>query len=67
VTAVLKSIPPSATRDRALFTLLYETGMRVSEALGVQYADLELMCGNALQQDYDEPVGSFYICGGWAK
>ncbi len=42
VTAVLKSIPPSATRDRALFTLLYETGMRVSEALGVQYADLEL-------------------------
>jgi len=42
VTAVLKSIPPSATRDRALFTLLYETGMRVSEALGVQYADLDL-------------------------
>lgn len=42
VRAVLKSIPPSATRDRALFTLLYETGMRVSEALGVQYADLDL-------------------------
>jgi site-specific recombinase XerD len=28
VRAVLQRIPSSATRDRALFTLLYETGMR---------------------------------------
>jgi site-specific recombinase XerD len=28
VCAVLQRIPSSATRDRALFTLLYETGMR---------------------------------------
>jgi len=42
VTAVLKAIPSTATRDRALFTLLYETGMRVGEALGVAVADLDL-------------------------
>lgn len=42
VALVLAAIPTSKTRDRALFTLLYETGMRVSEALGIQYADLDL-------------------------
>lgn len=42
VKAVLQRIPPSATRDRALFTLLYETGMRVGEALGLQRADVDL-------------------------
>lgn len=42
VTAILKAIPPAATRDRALFTLLYETGMRVGEALGLQVADVDL-------------------------
>jgi integrase/recombinase XerD len=42
VARVLHAIPPKQTRDRALFTLLYETGMRVSEALGIQVADLDL-------------------------
>jgi integrase/recombinase XerD len=42
VTRILEAIPASHTRDRALFTLLYETGMRISEALGVQVADLDL-------------------------
>ncbi len=42
VALVLAAIPPSKTRDRALFTLLYETGMRISEALGMQHADLDL-------------------------
>jgi integrase/recombinase XerD len=42
VAQVLSAIPPKQTRDRALFTLLYETGMRVSEALGIQVADLDL-------------------------
>jgi site-specific recombinase XerD len=42
VKRILDAIPAAHTRDRALFTLLYETGMRVSEALGVQAADLDL-------------------------
>lgn len=42
VKAILKAIPPAATRDRVLFTLLYETGMRVGEALGLQVSDVDL-------------------------
>jgi len=42
VRTVLQRIPASATRDRALFTLLYETGMRIGEALGLQRADVDL-------------------------
>src|SRR2546421_4004933 len=42
VRAILEKIPASATRDRALFTLLYETGMRVGEALSLQRADVDL-------------------------
>jgi Phage integrase family len=38
----VRAIPACATRDRALFTLLYETGMRVGEALSVQRADVDL-------------------------
>lgn len=39
---ILRAIPAHATRDRALFTLLYETGMRVGEALGLHYVDIDL-------------------------
>jgi site-specific recombinase XerD len=46
VQQVLGAIPPAQTRDRALFTLLYETGMRVSEALGIQVSDLDLTPDN---------------------
>ncbi|MFL5652792.1 MAG: tyrosine-type recombinase/integrase [Ktedonobacteraceae bacterium] len=42
VTKILKAIPASNLRDRAIFTLLYETGMRVGEALAIHCADLDL-------------------------
>ncbi len=42
VARFLRAIPPAATRDRALFTLLSETGMRVGEALGLQVSDIDL-------------------------
>jgi len=34
VQAILKAIPPARTRDRALFTLVYETGMRIGDYIG---------------------------------
>ena len=49
---ILKTIPASNVRDRALFTLLYETGIRVGEALGLQCSDVQL------QQD-DEKIRVF--------
>lgn len=42
VSKILKAIPASNLRDRAIFTLLYETGMRVGEALSIHYTDLDL-------------------------
>jgi integrase/recombinase XerD len=42
VQRILAAIPAAATRDRALFTVLYETGMRISEALGIHIDDLDL-------------------------
>jgi integrase/recombinase XerD len=42
VTKILKAIPASNLRDRALFTLLYETGIRVGEALNMHYSDIDL-------------------------
>ena len=42
VVKVLKAIPPATLRDRALFTLLYETGIRVGEALALQWSDVTL-------------------------
>lgn len=42
VSKILKAIPASNLRDRVIFTLLYETGMRVGEALSIHYADLDL-------------------------
>lgn len=44
--AILGTIPTTATRDRALFTLLYETGMRVGEALSIQRNDVDLTPDN---------------------
>jgi integrase/recombinase XerD len=42
VETVLTAIPPAQRRDRLLFRLIFETGMRVSEALGLHVEDLDL-------------------------
>jgi site-specific recombinase XerD len=42
VTKILQAIPASNLRDRTLFTLLYETGIRVGEALGLLATDVDL-------------------------
>jgi integrase/recombinase XerD len=42
VEAILKVIPTSQRRDRLLFRLIFETGLRISEALGVHLEDLDL-------------------------
>lgn len=42
VTKLLQTIPASNLRDRVLFTLLYETGIRVGEALGLLATEVDL-------------------------
>ncbi len=42
VEAILASIPPARRRDRLLFRLMYETGLRVSEALSLYVEDVDL-------------------------
>jgi len=42
VTKILQAIPASNLRDRTLFTLLYETGIRVGEALGLLATEVDL-------------------------
>jgi integrase/recombinase XerD len=42
VTKILQAIPSSNLRDRTLFTLLYETGIRVGEALGLLATEVDL-------------------------
>ncbi|MBV8230565.1 MAG: tyrosine-type recombinase/integrase [Planctomycetaceae bacterium] len=42
VEEILKVIPAAQRRDRLLFRLIFETGLRVSEALGVHLEDLDL-------------------------
>ena len=42
VTKILQAIPASNLRDRALFTLLYETGIRIGEALGLLVTEVDL-------------------------
>lgn len=42
VQALLAAIPTSRLRDRVLFTLLANTGLRVGEALGLHVEDLQL-------------------------
>jgi site-specific recombinase XerD len=39
---VLNAIPSRKLRDRLLFTLIAETGLRIAEALGIYYEDLAL-------------------------
>ncbi len=42
VAKIFQAIPASNLRDRALFTLLYETGIRVGEALGLLATEVDL-------------------------
>ncbi len=42
VEKIFKAIPSSRLRDRTLFMLLYETGVRVGEALALQCSDVML-------------------------
>lgn len=42
VESVLGQIPPKRYRDRLLFRLVFETGIRIGEALGLHVEDLEL-------------------------
>ncbi len=54
VEALLAAIPARHRRDRLLFTLLYETGMRVGEALALHVGDVHL---NDLDGGYIRVVG----------
>jgi site-specific recombinase XerD len=54
VEAILDAIPPQDLRNRLLFTLLYETGMRVGEALDLQAQQVHL---NDLDGGYLRVVG----------
>ncbi len=51
VEAILAAIPPAERRNRLLFTLLYETGLRVGEALDLHISDvlLNAVDGGALR------------------
>jgi site-specific recombinase XerD len=42
ITKIIQAIPASNVRDRTLFTPLYETGIRVGEALGVLATGVDL-------------------------
>ena len=42
VTKILQAIPASNLRDRTLFTLIYDTGIRVGEALSLLATDVDL-------------------------
>jgi integrase/recombinase XerD len=42
VEAILALIPTTQKRDRLLFRLIFETGLRISEALGLHLEDLDL-------------------------
>ena len=54
VEALLAAIPARHRRNRLLFTLLYETGMRVGEALALNGADVHL---NDLDGGYLRVIG----------
>ena len=54
VEAILAAIPASHQRNRLLFIMLYETGMRVGEALGLHLRDIHL---NQVDGGYLRVVG----------
>jgi integrase/recombinase XerD len=43
---ILARIPPNQSRNRLLFRLLFETGLRISEALALYVEDLDLALDN---------------------
>jgi len=43
---ILRAIPPAQLRDRLLFTILRDTGVRVGEALSLRWEDLRLVEGD---------------------
>lgn len=54
VEALLVAIPPAEKRNRLLLTLLYETGMRVGEALGILLPQVQL---NDMDGGYIRVIG----------
>ena len=54
VEALLAAIPPAEKRNRLLLTLLYETGMRVGEALGILLPQVQL---NDMDGGYIRVIG----------
>ncbi len=48
VEAILAGIPTDHKRDRLLFRLIFETGLRIGEALGLHVEDLDLTSDNEL-------------------
>lgn len=62
VKAILAAVPAAAIRERALFTLLYETGMRVGEAIALHFADLDLTPDDEKIRVLGKGQGNVWCC-----